>query len=219
MFGFRLVFAVLLAVPSLAIAQRTDPPKYWLTIVTPANERADSESGKLLKWLSAPTEPALVEWCRKAKVGAKRINDPVAKDRWGFLRPDELPAVFLQREDGGVVYKATRANLPSDEYSLARELDFYDKLGGGARQYQSPDSQTQVPITWVPQSSSDCPDGKCPWDTPNARPRPPRFPEWPQIPDSVDVTVDAGKVLSEWAPVGVALAVLLVCAVVVSLRK
>jgi hypothetical protein len=101
-------------------------------------------------------------------------NDPIYKERFRkIIPPDRLPAVLLQRADGGYVYKATGSNVPNSAAELFDEMAHYASLDPlktpadsiEARPYSSWATIMQSGLDGIPDVDGppqDCPDGNCP---------------------------------------------------------
>ncbi len=209
----RLVAGLLLLIFSLfacvdVMAQQPQPfhaksGAAWIAVVLPDHWQQDPVSVRLVNDLERATpDTPLGGWTRTAKVDKRIASDPICKERHGrYLRPDELPAIFLQRSDGGTLYKATRPNLPTDPFVLGREMDYYASLDPvfALKGQVSDSKQYHGAIDWVTQCPGpNCPDGMCPVNP--SYPVGP-MPVGPMLPDS-RLSVPSG--ISEPSPLIVA---------------
>lgn len=133
------------AVLGQSVDQRpNDAGKYFLSVWTSPN------------WKESPGESFLVQWFDSDP----KLRDLKKKTHWhhypadalmiqrysAFISAADLPCVTLQRPDGGVIYKASRDNIPGSADALYAAMKAAHSIDPGpAESVQSP----------------DCPDGQC----------------------------------------------------------
>jgi hypothetical protein len=169
------------------------------TVATPASSTAqsppDDSQAFYLVTLTHPTptpacnrlksamrHPAVARIASACKSFDFTTSDAIYRQRYAAaLPPNQAPTVALVRHDGGVLYKASGANIPDGE-SLAADLTRMAALA------QSQDStvgnQTLLPLR---------PDG---WQAPNLRPN--------LIPDTVVIQpeINVPESVTSWLMVG-----------------
>ena len=139
-----------------------DQTKYFLSVWTSPN------------WQENATERTLVEWFNRDP----QLSQLKSKTHWhhyptdalmiqryaSVLSASDIPCVTLQRPDGGVVYKASGASIPSSPSALYAAMKTAYTIDPG------PAEAIEI------RSEQDCPDGQCdpsyamPWKPDSAVP-------------------------------------------------
>lgn len=128
-----------------------DRERYNLIIVT-ADQPSDAGQ-RLLSWLQ--TDETLDKISRSTVTHRFTVSNQIYRERYAAaLPPASLPIVALTRADGGVIYKASGANLPGTPKELSDSLLYYGRLDKELRNGPAANS-------W-----DDCPDGNCPYVQP-----------------------------------------------------
>lgn len=185
-----------LQLPDVSNAQASQSDKAWLVVCVPDNYRTDAESLRLLGEIrNAPADSPLRRWIDRCNVVVTPASDPINRERHGkYVAPGDLPAVWLQKPTGAVLYKCTRQTLPPDGYALGRELDYYSALDPVRTAQDS--RAAHGPIDWVEQCPDACPDGNCPWQPPAQPYAEPTLPDssiaYPMGPSLVPILVVIG---------------------------
>lgn len=169
-----LICLPVIGLPVIGLAQQvpTPPPENsrpHLSIFTSSLYRLLPEDAALVK--AFETDPQLI----KVKAGTNfhhyTDRDPLYKARYAKTIPlDRLPAIMLQRADGGYVYKATGSNVPSSPSDIFDEMAHYAKLdpltgpsdSQEARPWQVRALYLDDGIPDVDGLPQDCPGGRCP---------------------------------------------------------
>lgn len=206
------IFALFIDAPQVSAqdtAQDSAAIKYLVVFTSDAWQSNPRESALVSMVTSPPQGSPLESWVQGATVKHYTPADPTYRERFGTLAPpDKLPAVIVQRGDGGYVYKATADNVPTDHYTLGREIEYFAgldplRLNKNAQGYAMADSSSVYgSIEWSGQLA--CPDGRCPMPMPS----PPQSRPLVQVgPDSVDLqpSFDFGQVGTvAWVAIAVA---------------
>jgi len=115
--------------PSLAQEVRPDPHETGrphLSVFTHADyARRPAEAGLIQNLERQP----LLDFAQGCRFRHYTTADPIYLERYaGQFPASQLPAICVQRPDGGVIYKATGDNLPADPGQLLEEIRFYRGL-------------------------------------------------------------------------------------------
>jgi len=160
-----LLFAASLAAPSFA--QLPEDGKACSLIVVDVPH--GSPAGKaLVEMLN--TTPELREIANRCQRHTFKPDSPLYLSRYAStFAGASLPIFAMCRPDGGVLYKASGANVPTDAKALTDELMHRIKLDS--------DLSRGDGIEWpsVAINESDCPGGKCP--VPSYSPLSPLIPD------------------------------------------
>ncbi len=177
-------------VASAAAQQVANPPtdnRPYLSIFTSAHYAGTPHEAALVKAFAEDANlRAIKSQCRWNHF---LPHDAFYKQRFQKLIPiDRLPAILLQRADGGYVYKATGSNVPDSAAEIFDQMSHYaalDPLRGPADSIEArPFDKWRARITGdggipdVDGPPSDCPDGRCPLPDalPDYGPAPFKFP-------------------------------------------
>lgn len=186
-----------------ATAQNQPAPlaKYVVVFTSPAWQSNPTEAALVNLVRAPPPGSPLAPWVDRAAVKHFTPRDPNYARFANLAPPENLPVVVVQRPDGGYVYKASGDNVPTDAYTLGREIDYYAgldplpaKYGDGGAVAISDSATMHGRVKWLTEQDF-CPDGTC---TPQPRiPAPAVSPRRPFVqvgPDSVDInpSVDTG---------------------------
>lgn len=184
---------------SAAVGQQNlpeDREQYHLVVVT--HDQPTPAGLRLLAQVDQ--DPQLSRIAAACATHKFKASDVLYRDRYAAGIPaTELPAIALCRGDGGVVYKAAGANVPSSAAKLVEDLMYYARLdrslsgGGGVAQQDCPNCpnypQPNPPVgPWIPQ-----PDAvTVPWRNPDGGALLPL-----RIPDSIEVAPRLGISMPE----------------------
>jgi hypothetical protein len=142
-----LLFLLILCSSALgqAVPDRpADGDKYFLSVWTSPNWKENSSEATLVKWFDA--DARLRDLKRKTHWHHYPADALMIQRYSAFISAADLPCVTLQRADGGVVYKASRENIPKTAEALCEAMKQAHNLDPG------PAEAIQAP---------DCPDGQC----------------------------------------------------------
>lgn len=173
--GLLIVLAVaLMAIPNCCHAQAPAGAE-----ATPPEDGGKYHVSLFLSDSPSPWEQQLAAWF--APGGHPRLSEIAAKSHFHkftpshkgyqtrlakFIAAHEFPAVWIQRADGAVIYKAAGDNLPSSAAAMAEEIDYYGTLqpySYSAGIASVPDSADHFGRLRPRAQSTDsfCPDGQC----------------------------------------------------------
>jgi hypothetical protein len=192
-----LVLAAIAILDATASAQQVATPpednRPYLSIFTNAQYAGIPHEAALVK--AFETDPNLIAIKSQCRWNHYQPHDQFYKQRFAkLIPPDRLPAVLLQRSDGGYVYKATGSNVPDSGAEIFDEMSHYaglDPLRGPADSREArPFDKWRLRITGdggVPDIDGPprCPDGKCPL--------PDALPDYPSGP--VQIPADSAELL------------------------
>lgn len=137
-----------------------DGGKYHVSLFLSDSPTAADQ--QLVSWFSSSGHPRLHEIAAKSHYHRFTPSHDIYKTRLAkYIASHEFPAVWIQRADGAVIYKASGANLPSSPAAMAEEIDYYGTL----QPYYASKGTSNVPDSadhygrLVPRAQ--CPDGTC----------------------------------------------------------
>lgn len=142
-----LLFLLILCSSALgqAVPDRpADADKYFLSVWTSPNWKESPSEATLIKWFDA--DARLRDLKRKTHWHHYPADALMIQRYSAFISAADLPCVTLQRADGGVVFKASRENIPNTAEALYEAMKQAHNLDPG------PAEAIQAP---------DCPDGQC----------------------------------------------------------
>lgn len=179
-----------------AAAQSTAPiedgGKFYCVIFTSDAWKSRPAEAALIDWIERPPADGPLEpWVRRCRLKHLRPSDPIYRDRFArYMPPERLPAIWIQRPDGGVVYCASGENLPGSSYQLGREIEYFAGLDPAPTGSDS--AAIHGRIEWMGiDGGYPCPDGRCPPSQPPSVPGTGVGRDWPLVdavfPDSVDL--------------------------------
>jgi hypothetical protein len=196
--GLKIVPVLLVALlAASSIAQEVSPPpndggRCYMTVIT----HAAPQPHELQLLDNLARDPNLVAIRNQMHFVALRDTDVAYRDRFAHaIPPSQLPAIWIARPDGGVLYKATGERIPTAAADLFDEMLHYCSLDP---QSTAQDSQLSRPIA----GPQDCPDGRCPVPTDTNLP-------WLATPSAPIPLPDSVELLRDRTPAKNAIAVVL----------
>jgi hypothetical protein len=189
----KLLVVFLVAAGSAFGQQVANPPedtRPYLSIFTNAQYAGIPHEAALVKAFA--TDPNLQAIKSQCRWNHYLPHDAFYKQRFAkLIPPDRLPAVLLQRADGGYVYKSTGSNVPDSGAEIFDEMSHYaalDPLRGPADSIEArPFDKWRLRISGdggVPDVDG-CPDGTCP--------KPDALPDY--SPGPVQIPADSAELL------------------------